>query len=90
MPPEPAFVIGLIAGWLATLLVQAFGRRKARQAISAVSIDLDAKRSIALLAQENDRQVGQMERMQERLAVLERITTDPSERTARAIDALRG
>ena len=38
---------------------------------------------------ENERQAGQITRLEERLAVLERIATDPAERTARDIDALR-
>ena len=42
-----------------------------------------------LLVAENERLTGKVERLEERLAVLERIATDPAERTARAIDALR-
>lgn len=51
--------------------------------------DPDAKRSIELLTNENERQAGQISRLEERIAVLERIATDPAERTAREIDALR-
>lgn len=49
----------------------------------------DAQRKIELLATENDRLTGQISRLEERIAVLERIATDPAERTAREIDALR-
>lgn len=49
----------------------------------------DAERKIHLLASENERLVGQVSRLEERIAVLERIATDPAERTAREIDALR-
>ena len=42
-----------------------------------------------LLISENERLSGQVVRLEERLGVLERIATDPAERTARAIDALR-
>lgn len=49
----------------------------------------DAERKLHLLASENDRLHGQIGRLEERLAVLERIATDPAERTAREIDALR-
>lgn len=87
MPPEPAFIFGLIFGVIATLLVQAFGRRKARQAIA--SFDQQSRRDLTLLGSENARQTGQIDRLQERIAVLERITTDPAARTAREIDALR-
>lgn len=48
-----------------------------------------AKRKIDLLTGENARQAGQITRLEERLRVLERIATDPAERTAREIDALR-
>ena len=51
--------------------------------------DPDAKRAIELLTNENERQAGQISRLEERIAVLERIATDPAERTAREIDALR-
>ena len=49
----------------------------------------DAERKIHLLASENERLVGQVSRLEERIAVLERIATDPAERTAREIEALR-
>ena len=49
----------------------------------------DAERTVALLANENERLTGQVARLEERIAVLERIATDPAERTAREIDALR-
>jgi hypothetical protein len=49
----------------------------------------EAERKILLLSSENERLVGQVGRLEERIAVLERIATDPAERTAREIDALR-
>ena len=49
----------------------------------------DAERQVMLLSNENERLTGQVSRLEERSAVLERIATDPAERTARAIDALR-
>jgi len=54
-----------------------------------VGVGPDAKRKIELLSTENDRLTGQIHRLEERIAVLERIATDPAERTAREIDALR-
>jgi hypothetical protein len=48
-----------------------------------------AAREIELLANENARLKGQVGRLEERLSVLERIATDPSERTAREIEQLR-
>lgn len=49
----------------------------------------DAERKIELLTTENERLVGQIGRLEERIAVLERIATDPAERLNRDIDALR-
>ena len=51
--------------------------------------DPDAGRKIDLLSSENEKLVGQISRLEERIAVLERIATDPATRTAREIDALR-
>jgi hypothetical protein len=51
--------------------------------------DLQAERKIALLSSENERLTGQISRLEERIAVLERIATDPAERVAREIDSLR-
>ena len=49
----------------------------------------DAHRQIELLSNENGRLQGQVVRLEERLQVLERIATDPAERTAREIEQLR-
>ncbi|QHL90938.1 hypothetical protein GVO57_09050 [Sphingomonas changnyeongensis] len=50
---------------------------------------LEDSRKLELLERENGALKGQIGRLEERIAVLERIATDPAERTARAIDALR-
>jgi hypothetical protein len=49
----------------------------------------DAERKVVLLSNENEKLQGKIGRLEERLAVLERIATDPAERTAREIEALR-
>ncbi|WP_241491978.1 hypothetical protein [Sphingomonas endophytica] len=49
----------------------------------------EAERHLRLLTSENERLAGQVGRLEERIAVLERIATDPATRTAREIDALR-
>ncbi len=51
--------------------------------------NLDDARKIMLLTNENEKLTGQVSRLEERIAVLERIATDPATRTAREIDALR-
>lgn len=47
-------------------------------------------RKVELLTSENAQLAGQVGRLEERIAVLERIATDPAERTLREINALRG
>ena len=49
----------------------------------------DKKRQVELLSNENAQLKGQIGRLEERIAVLERIATDPAERTAREIEKLR-
>lgn len=51
--------------------------------------DIEAQRKIELLSNENEKLTGQVGRLEERIRVLERIATDPAERTVREIDALR-
>jgi len=50
---------------------------------------LSTARQAELLSTENERLKGQVGRLEERIAVLERIATDPARRTAREIEALR-
>ncbi|MFW2852376.1 hypothetical protein ACM61V_10665 [Sphingomonas sp. TX0543] len=50
---------------------------------------LDDQRQIMLLSNENEKLTGQISRLEDRLAVLERIATDPATRTAAEIEALR-
>jgi hypothetical protein len=69
------------------LLIQAYARRKVRQATKSDTVG--DTRSIALLAGENEQQKQMILRLEERITVMERIATDPAERTARAIEALR-
>jgi hypothetical protein len=82
-------IMGFLMGMAVTLVIQAYGRRKVRAALNQ-DTNVDPVRSVALLANENEHQGQMIVRLEERLAVLERINTDPAERTARAIEALRG
>jgi hypothetical protein len=50
---------------------------------------LEAERKVQQLSAENDRLTGQVSRLEARIAVLERIATDPAERVSREIEALR-
>lgn len=91
----PTFVIAIIAmstlGWMFTTWVRARHGYPVENEWSGTAhrADPDADRKIALLTQENDKLHGRVGRLEERIAVLERIATDPAARTAREIDALR-
>ncbi len=51
--------------------------------------DIATDRKITLLTNENGDLKDKIGRLEERIAVLERIATDPAERTARQIEELR-
>ncbi len=63
--------------------------RGRRDRNAALANDAAAERKIELLSSENEALTGKISHLEERLSVLERIATDPAERTAREIEALR-
>jgi len=90
--PIAAITIGP-ASWAFTTWVRAkhgypLSDRKGRTLVGRDG-DLTVNRQTELLKSENDRLNGQVSRLEERIAVLERIATDPAERTSREIEALR-
>lgn len=91
----PGFVIAIIAistlGWLVSTWIRAKHGYPIENEWSGTTNKADpaADRKIELLTNENERLTGQIGRLEERIAVLERIATDPAERTAREIDSLR-
>ena len=91
----PSFVIAIIAistiGWLVSTWIRAKHGYPIENEWSGTTTKADpaADRKIELLTNENERLTGQIGRLEERIAVLERIATDPAERTAREIDSLR-
>lgn len=92
----PAFVIVIIAistfGWVLTTWIRAkhgYPVEDEFWGMTHKSDSPDAARQIELLSTENAGLKGQVGRLEERIAVLERIATDPAERTAREIDGLR-
>lgn len=84
---SPAFVIVIVAMVMVTVLVATWIESRARAGKAAAIAK--AGRKAELLEQENAQLKDQVGRLEERLAVLERIATDPAERTARQIDELR-
>jgi hypothetical protein len=73
------FVLGLAAMWLAQRMLRALSAHRARRReAKAAAVPVDAQR-----------RADEIQALHERLAVLERIATDPAERTAREIESLR-
>ena len=77
----------LTFGWIVSSWIRA--RHGSATSKAAKSGELEAERQIQLLSTENHGLKGQVVRLEERISVLERIATDPAERTAREIEALR-
>ena len=82
-------IVAILTGaWITvTIMRLRHGRSPDGQANRESSIS--GARDNALLAHENERLRLTVGRLEERLAVLERIATDPAERTAREIEQLR-
>lgn len=91
----PSFVLILIAistlGWVATSWIRArHGYPVENEWGGNVSkLDDELKRQNELLAAENERLKSQVLRVEERVAVLERIATEPGTRIAKEIESLR-
>lgn len=89
------FVLGIIListmGWIITSWIRARHGYPVEGEWGGTSHkgDPDATRKIELLAGENDKLNGQLGRLEERIAVLERIATDQPGRLAAEIDSLR-
>ena len=91
----PTFVVAIIAistfGWVMSSWIRAKHGYPIENEWSGIVAkgDPSAERKFELLAIENDRLKAQISRLEERMSVMERIATDPAERTAREIDSLR-
>ena len=92
----PTFVLGIMListlGYILTTWIRAkhgYPMTDERGGRAAKGDELQSERNIELLSTENSGLKGQVSRLEERIAVLERIATDPAERTAREIESLR-
>ena len=90
----PEFVLAIIAistaGWLISSWIRARHGYPVENEFFGTTHkgDPEAKRQVAQLTDENDALRSQLERLNERLAVLERIATDQPGQIAREIDSL--
>ena len=91
----PGFVIAIIAistfGWVVTSWIRAKHGYPLEGEWGGTShkSDPEQARKVQLLENENGKLAGQVSRLEERIAVLERIATDKSSRLADQIDNLR-
>lgn len=81
MEPEPAFVMGMMFGALLLWFVQSLIRSRRRRR--------DTEQRLAAAAASDSGRLREIEELHARLAVLERIATDPANRTAAEIEKLR-
>jgi hypothetical protein len=81
------FVVIMTGMVLLAALLHSWMRTRGQVKVAAGG--LEAGRQVELLSNENAGLKGQVGRLEERIAVLERIATDPADRTAREIDQLR-
>lgn len=91
----PAFVLAIIAiaygGWIITSWIRAKHGYPVEGEWGGVTHkpDAEAGRKIELLTNENEKLHGQVTRLEERIAVLERIATDVPSRLSAEIENLR-
>lgn len=81
LEPEPAFIMGMMFGGLLLWFVQSLAARRRRRP------ETGRRLASALLGDRGP--VRDFGDLYERVAVLERITTDPAGRTAAGIERLR-
>ena len=87
-------IVAIIASAWVTVTLLHYKHGGARRAARTSPFCTDATgseepRENARLEYENERLKATVERLEDRIAVLERIATDPAERTAREIESLR-
>ena len=80
-------LLGAVMGIAMTLTIQWYGRRKVKAALKQDGVT--PMRQTELLVNENEHMRGQMGRLEERLSVMERITTDQHMSLNHEIERLR-
>jgi hypothetical protein len=91
----PGFVLAIIAMSMGAWVITSWIRAKHGYPLegewggTVTKQDPEAGRKIELLTSENDKLHGQVSRLEERIAVLERIATDAPSRLTAEIEKLR-
>jgi anion-transporting ArsA/GET3 family ATPase len=92
----PGFVLAIVAictlGWVLTTWIRARHGYPVENELGGLvgrGEPLPAQRALALLETQNERLAAQLGKLEERLATLERIVTDPARSLADSIERLR-
>lgn len=85
-PGTAAFIIIIVAMVMVTAIITTWMQTRSSARVKEAD---EAESGTQRLVAENDRLRGEVGRLEARVAVLERIATDPAERTAREIEGLR-
>lgn len=91
----PGFVLAIIAMSMAGWVITSWIRAKHGYPLegewggTVTKAEPEVDRKIALLSGENEKLIGQISRLEERIAVLERIATDKPSRLSAEIENLR-
>lgn len=91
---SPLFVIAIIAFSYGAWLINSSIRARHGYPLenewggTARRGDLDADRRVTLLSSENEKLTGKVSRLEERIAVLERIATDANSKASRLADEI--
>lgn len=90
---SPFFVLAIIAmstiGWIITTAIRARHGYPVEGEWGGKVEHPAARRTVELLEAENQMLRGKLGRVEERIAVLERLATDPAKRLSAEIDTLR-
>lgn len=88
-----------VAMWMAAMILFAAvgvflvtflrGRQRLAEIKAANALRLEGDREMQLLTEDNAGLSAHVGRLEDRIATLERIVTDPADRTAREIESLR-
>jgi hypothetical protein len=91
----PSFIVAIVALSMGAWVITSWIRAKHGYPLegewggTVTKQDPEADRKIELLANENEKLIGQIARLEERIAVLERIATDKPSRLSAEIENLR-
>lgn len=88
MEPEPFIIMGILLGVLLTLTVQFVVRRRRNKKTSVLHDETEASQERRLMIGQQDKMLSAMMRLEERISVVERISTEKESTSARLSDEI--